>query len=278
MTMTLFAPLVTYPDPVDDSHLGAIIAVARHLGAQVTAAGVEVDIPDVKNKLAEAILHLSDQIRAAERKSHEHAARLLRHLAQLAAEAGVVLSQETVRAGPAFLDDMVARQARFHDLAVLPLHAGDMGAPATAEAVIFGSGRPALFLPGPAAPLPRFDTVVFATDYGRPAARALFDALPFLSRARAIHAVTVKGEKDLSQASEAALAAVFERRGLAATISSIELGEREIGAALQDHVEGLGGGLLVMGAYGHSRLREFVLGGATRSVLYDLRQPVLMSG
>jgi nucleotide-binding universal stress UspA family protein len=240
--------------------------------------GMEVDIPAVKNKLAEALLHVSDQIKAVEQASHAHAVRLVEKMRQLGAEAGVAVSPQTFRAGPAFLDEAIATHARFHDMVLLPLHAGDVGARATAESVIFGSGRPVLLLPGPGNPAPRFDTVVIATDFGRAASRALFDALPFVARATRIHAVTVTGEKDVARGNRAELAAFFQRQGRTAELAEIEAGGQDVGAVLQDHVGQLGGGLLVMGAFGHSRLREFVLGGATRSILFDVRHPVLMSG
>jgi nucleotide-binding universal stress UspA family protein len=275
--MNIFLPLSTYPDPVDEGHLEAAVEVARHLGAGVTGAGVEVDIPQVKNKLAEAILHLSDQIRAAEQASHAHAARLLQKLASLAVSAGVELTSESFRAAPAFLDEAIASHARFHDLVVLPAPKGDVAARATAEAVIFGSGRPVMLLPGPGAAVTRFDTIVLATDFGRMATRALFDAAPFLTRAGRIVAVTVTGEKDVSQGNRAALAAHFGRLGLAAEVVQFGAGDQDVGGALQDYVDRLGGGMLVMGAFGHSRVRDFVLGGVTRSVLFDLRHPVLMS-
>jgi nucleotide-binding universal stress UspA family protein len=275
--VNIFLPLSSYPDPVDESHLPAAVAVARHLGAAVTAAGVEVDIPDVKNKLAEAILHIADQIRAAERASHANAGRLLHRLAELADAAGVSCAHQMIRAQPAFLDEEVVRHARFHDLVLLPAARGDVAARATAEAVIFGSGRPVLLLPAPAHALPKLDTVILASDFGRVASRALFDAQPFFSRAARILAVTVTGEKDVSHGNRAALAAHFERAGLSAEIVQFEAGGQDVGSALQNYAAQMGGGLLVMGAFGHSRLRDFILGGVTRSVLFDLRQPVLMS-
>ncbi len=275
--MNIFLPLATYPDPVDEGHLGAAISVARHLGASLTGAGVEVDIPPVKNKLAEAILHLSDQIRATEQASHAHAARLLQKLARLAKSAGVPVTSESFKATPAFLDEATAGHARFHDLVVLPAPKGDVVARATAEAVIFGSGRPALLLPGPVDADLRLDTIVLATDFGRVATRALFDAGPFLTRARKIVAATVTGEKDVSQGNRTALSAHFHRLGVPAEVVQFDAGDQDVGDALQDYVNRLGGGLLVMGAFGHSRVRDFVLGGVTRSVLFNLRHPVLMS-
>lgn len=275
--MNVFLPLATYPDPVDEGHLASAVAVARHLGASVSAAGVEVDIPAVKNKLAEAILHIGDQIRAAEQASHANASRLLRRLEELAGSAGVALSCERFSAQPAFLDEAIVRHARFHELAVLPVPRGDMAAKATAEAVIFGAGRPVLLLPGPEQAAPKLDTVIIATDFGRVASRALFDAQPFLSRAAKIVAVTATGEKDVSLGNRTALAAHFARSGLSAEITEIDAGGQDVGDALQAFAARMGGGLLVMGAFGHSRMRDFVLGGVTRSVLFDLRHPALMS-
>lgn len=275
--MNLFLPLATYPDPVDESHLTAAVELAVHLQATITAAGVEVDIPDVKNKFAEAILNLSEQIRAAERASSAHAAQLMQKLAEIAGSAGVAVSADRIRAKHAFLDDAIVRHSHFHDLVVLPAPPGDVTAKATAEAVIFGSGRPVLLFPGAGAAPPKFGTVMLATDFSRVATRAMFDALPFLTRAAKILAVTAVDEKDVSHGNRTALAAFFARQGLAADILQIETRGKDIGMVLQDHLDHLGGGLLVMGAFGHSRMRDFVLGGATRSVLADLRHPVLMS-
>ena len=275
--MNLFLPLATYPDPVDEVHLTTAVDVAVHLGATITAAGVEVDIPDVKNKFAEAILNLSEQIRAAERASSGHAARLMQKLADIAGGAGIAVSADRIRAKLAFLDDAIVRHAHFHDLVVLPAPPGEVTAKATAETVIFGSGRPVLLLPGGGAAPPKLGTVVFATDFSRVATRAMFDALPFITRATKIEAVTAVDEKDVSHGNRAALAAFFARQGLAAEILQIESRGKDLGMVLQDHLDQLGGGLLVMGAFGHSRMRDFVLGGVTRSVLADLRHPVLMS-
>ena len=70
---------------------------------------------------------------------------------------------------------------------------------------------------------------------------------------------------------------ISRRLGLAAEVVQFDAGDQDVGDALQDYVDRLGGGMLVMGAFGHSRVRDFVLGGVTRSVLFDLRHPVLMS-
>lgn len=277
MTLSMYLPLSTYPDPVGESSLGPVVAAARHIGASITGAGVEIDIPPVKNKLAETVLHIQDKIRAVELASRGHAERLLQELVRLGRGSGVTVSCERVRAQPAMLDDAIVRHSRFHDLAALPVSGKDAATQATAEALIFGSGRPVLLLPDSGNVAPSLDTVVVATDFGRVATRAMFDAQPFVTRARRISVVTVAGEKDVSHGDHSALAAHFQRQGLAAELIQLDAQGQAVGSVLQSYVTQLGGGLLVMGAFGHSRLRDFVLGGATRSVLYELRHPVLMS-
>ena len=272
-TPNIFLPLSTYPDPVEESCFESAIAVARHIGASITGGGIEVDIPPVKNKLAEAILHIQDQIRAVEQASRAHAERLLQDLARLGESSGVTISCESVRAQPALLDDAIVQQARFHDLVVWPVSQNR----ATAQALIFGSGRPVLLLAAQDRQASILDTVVVATDFGRVATRAMFDAQPFLKCAKKINVVTVTDEKDLRHGNRTALAAYFKRQGLVAEMIQLESRGASVGDVLQNYIEQIGGGLLVMGAFGHSRLRDFILGGATQSVLGRQRYPVLMS-
>jgi nucleotide-binding universal stress UspA family protein len=277
MTVNLYLPLTTYPDPLEERDIGAVIAIARHFGASVTGAGVEVDIPDLKNKLAEALIHLQDQIRAAERTSRAHSERLLSVLERLGKEGGVTVTAERFRAHPAFLDEAIVNHSRFHDMVVLPLLKDDMTAVGTAEALVFGSGRPVLLLPPSVSPPGNLGTVVFATDFGRVATRAMFDAHPFFMRAEKVYAVTVTDEKAVSQGNRTALAAHFERHGIPFEPVELEARGTAAGEVLQNFADKMGTGLMVMGAFGHSRVREFVLGGVTNTVLYNLRHPVLMS-
>jgi nucleotide-binding universal stress UspA family protein len=93
-----------------------------------------------------------------------------------------------------------------------------------------------------------------------------------------ITVVTVTDEKPLpGQDIGERLAQGLRTRGLVAEAASIQAGDRSIGTALQEHALKIGGDLLVMGGYGHSRVRDFVLGGATEGILTDLRLPVLLS-
>jgi nucleotide-binding universal stress UspA family protein len=106
----------------------------------------------------------------------------------------------------------------------------------------------------------------------------LCDALPLLAAGGRVSVVTVQDEKSLSGSGIAhALAAALERRGYAAKAVNIALDGRTIATALQDTALSEGAQLLAMGGFGHSRLRDFILGGATKGVLSDLRLAVLLS-
>src|SRR5690606_35860095 len=146
-----------------------------------------------------------------------------------------------------------------------------------AQSVLFGSGRPAILLPRQA---PRgAGHFAVAWDGSRVAARALADALQFMTPESRVTVVTITDEKSLARNDIAqALAALLEQRGLkASAANNTSLNRRAIGDALQETALEAGADLLVMGAYGHSRLRDFVLGGATRNVFSNLRLAVLLS-
>jgi nucleotide-binding universal stress UspA family protein len=147
----------------------------------------------------------------------------------------------------------------------------------TAEAVVFGSGRPTILVPELAQPRP-FDHVAIAWDGSRVAARAVADAAPLLQRATKISVLTVVGEKPLPEKDPGArLAGSLQKRGLSAEAVEIGAEDCPISTTLQQRAIELGAALLVMGGYGHSRVRDFVLGGATEGVLSDLEIPVLLS-
>jgi nucleotide-binding universal stress UspA family protein len=174
------------------------------------------------------------------------------------------------------LGEVAAVEARYFDIVLLGWEAGNPTSRASSEAVIFGSGRPAVLLPELIA-IDTFDHVAIGWDGSRAAARAVADAAPLLERAAKISVLTAIDEKPLQEDGAERLAAGLRKRGRVAEAILIRAKDCPIGVSLQEHAIGHGAKALVMGGYGHSRLREFVLGGATRSVLDDLRLPVLLS-
>jgi nucleotide-binding universal stress UspA family protein len=148
------------------------------------------------------------------------------------------------------------------------------------EHLVLATGRPILLIPYIGAGATMGDRVVIAWDASREAARAVIDAMPILVRASAVMVVTVNPrQKDFGHGEMpgADIALHLARHGVEAEVQRVENRDMDVGNALLSHLADVGADLLVMGAYGHSRLREIVLGGATRTVLGDMTVPVLMS-
>ena len=116
------------------------------------------------------------------------------------------------------------------------------------------------------------------SDGSRVAARAVSDAGDFLQRAQTVTIASVTDEKVLPDEDPGSrLAEYLSRHDIEATVARVQSRGRPIAETLQEHAQEIGAGLLVMGGFGHSRMRDFVLGGATGGILKDLRLPVLLS-
>jgi nucleotide-binding universal stress UspA family protein len=143
------------------------------------------------------------------------------------------------------------------------------------QQVLFNSGGPMLMVPyihkGP------LDAhhVGIAWDGSRLAARAVRDAMPFLMGAKAVTVIAINEEAD--EASSEQIVAHLSRRGIAARAQRLITDHSQIQSAILSIAAESNMGLLVMGAYGHSRLHERILGGVTRSMFDCMTVPVLMS-
>jgi nucleotide-binding universal stress UspA family protein len=178
--------------------------------------------------------------------------------------------------------EALAIHARYADVAILgQADPDDVEAlRSLPEEVTLASGRPSLVIPyiGPAATLGRRVTV--AWDASREAARAVDDALPLLTRAEAVGVVTVNpGETPFGHGEQpgADIALHLARHGIKVEVQRIESRDVDVANIILSHIADQSSDLLVMGAYGHSRLRELVLGGVTRTILHDMTVPVFMA-
>jgi nucleotide-binding universal stress UspA family protein len=145
------------------------------------------------------------------------------------------------------------------------------------EAVLFGSGRPVLIVPYIILHVPsQLRTVLVAWNEGRLAARAIADALPLLQMADRVEVVTVSGTNP-RDGSAAMMAQHLAQHGIKADMKALARGDVDIGNTLVSYAADVSADLIVMGAYGHSRLREIVLGGTTRTILQSMPVPVLMA-
>jgi nucleotide-binding universal stress UspA family protein len=197
-----------------------------------------------------------------------------------AARAGVNAEPLTLSASLVSAGNQFGQIARRFDLAVVgqPEPGTNAVEENIIEAALFDSGEPLIIVPYiQKAPL-KLDHVMVCWDGGRAAARAIRDAMPFLRRAGRIEAVIVSDEPGKQdQIERADISAHLARHGLNVAVKRMPLGDVDIAAMLLSHAADDGVDFIVMGGYGHSRLREFVLGGVTRSMLRTMTVPVLMS-
>jgi len=194
--------------------------------------------------------------------------------------AGLSAESHLLEAGPTGAGELFAQMARHFDLTVVAQTDPEKDAPEELmpEAALFGSGRPMLAVPYIQKTGLKLDRVMVCWDGSRPAARAIADAMPFLERSKSIDVVTVAREQgprnDLPGVD---IAHHLARHKLNVDLKRIVATDIDVTSALLSHAADTGADLIVMGGYGHSRLREFVLGGATRGILETMTVPVLMS-
>ena len=176
----------------------------------------------------------------------------------------------------------VQLSARYADLVIAgqPEPEGG-GVDATfAEDLVLGAGRPVLFVPY-AGHFPEVGRrVLIAWNAGREAARAVTDALPLLMRASTVQVVAfdpLKGDADHGDVPGADIALVLARHNVKVSVAQQHSDEVDVGNQILSRAADMQSDLIVMGAYGHSRLREMVLGGVTRTLLDTMTVPVLMS-
>jgi nucleotide-binding universal stress UspA family protein len=174
----------------------------------------------------------------------------------------------------------VTQMSRLYDLNIVaqPDRSNPSQSDFLSEAVLFGSGRPVLMIPYITKAPIKTDRVLICWDGGIPAARAVHDAMPFLRKAKTIDVISVNEKEDAaSEVSTAALIAHLARRDLAATPYRVTADSPNIHNAILSLAADNNTDLIVMGGYGHSRLREFILGGTTRGIFESLTVPALIS-
>lgn len=271
-----YLPLATFPEAIADEAIGAATAFAGGLGCALSVTTFEVRLPRKSSGLGDLLIDIPGLVQASEERSRAECHRLEALVRRSAtAHPNMQCTSRTVSWGAEL--DAAAAEARYFDLTVLPWTDDTVAAQDMAKAIVFGSGRPAIVVPS-SARAASVTHIAIAWDGSMVAARALGDALPFLEENGRISVVTVRDEKPLTAPDIAgALASSLQKRGFKAAPIEASLGKRTIAEAMQDIALSSGAQLLAMGGFGHSRIRDFVLGGATREILTQLRLPVLLS-
>jgi nucleotide-binding universal stress UspA family protein len=271
----ILVTLTSYPEPTPLSVVDDAVSVASALGAHIAALSCEIHVQVPGHFISGAAVGLPGIIAGEAARSRKNAQDLLAAFEAAAAKSGI--SSESILEKCKSFDapDLLVEYARLRDLTIMP-ESNDRW---HAEAVIFGSGKPTLILPnGPRSRPFELGTVAVAWDFSRAAARAISDAIPLLEKAKKVRVVTVLNEKNLDSKHFAEeLSKNLSRHGIDIVLDRIDAKGRPIGEVLETYVASHATDLLVMGAYGHSRLRELVLGGATKSLLSKPPLPILLS-
>lgn len=277
MALQLLVPVITYQARDTDKLARNIASIAKYLEADVHALVHVPDFPPVASALGNMMLNVPSMVRDVKTDCRARAKLQVEAIRQGLVGHATQFRDTEVMCFPPELGDAVAVHARYHDLVVVDLDTS-ASAPGAAEAIIFGSGKPTLLISNKVERVD-FGHVMIAWDGTRAAARAVTDAGIFLQRAAKVSIATVSEEKPLSDDDpKAHLAEYLSRRGISAQTINVDGGRfHPVAKLLQDKAKEIGAGLLVMGGYGHSRLRDFVLGGATNGILRDLEIPALLS-
>lgn len=276
----LLVGISAYPEAAPLAAPEQAVAFATLLGARLTALSFEIDIHVPANPLANAILDIPGMVAAERAKSVTNARDLLSAFEDAATRHGVVCDRVIERTMTSHIPEIVTEYARLRDLTMIPIDRIGSFQQYVAECVIFGSGRPVIVFPAGVKRNSdvRLDAIGIAWDFSRPAARAVADALPLLQRAKAVRVVTVTKEKRINtRRSSADLARHLACHGVDIVLEEVDAAERTVGQVLATYANTHRLDLLVMGAYGHSRIRDFILGGATKSIVADPPLPVLLS-
>jgi nucleotide-binding universal stress UspA family protein len=272
----LLLVLRSFPTPTPQATIEQSVDLAAAWDARISAVACGIVPRGSKNVLRHVLIDISAALSEQSNSSIADAAGMLRSFRAAAERRGVFGETVFEKCELAKVSSILVDQARLRDLAILPIpdedYLSDHDLHSYTEALVFDSGRPTLILPqahkvrGAGA----FETVVVAWDGSRASTRAIADALPILRRAKATHILTMANRKTLAATRTApALAAHLATHGIEAVVASVASGGRRIEAVFADYAGSCDADLIVMGAFGQSRLREFILGGATQSLLSD---------
>jgi nucleotide-binding universal stress UspA family protein len=272
-TLVILRP---YPASTPDAAVDRAVEIAAWVSRRVSAITCGVVPKAPRSILGDSLPNVSGMVGEEKHKSATDVQRLMsrftdqvRKTANLAMGDGIALMRPASE-----VPGVLADHARLYDLAIMPMpdanHVARLDAQWHVETIVFGSGHPTIIVPqgeeqGTAAAL---GTIIVAWDNSRTAARAIADAMPILHAAKQVRVLTILGEKEIRfPQSGAELGRHLARHGITTVVDQVEAHGEPIGEVLRQQVITHGGDLLVMGAYGHSRIREFILGGATKAML-----------
>jgi nucleotide-binding universal stress UspA family protein len=260
---------------VSPDHAGAYaISLAAAFEAHVTGIAFAYEpevLPDPSGQGARRFLRIREE-------NEEGAAAAAAQFEKQAADAGVAASARALTTTLSRGYDLFGRIARRFDLAVVGQDDPDKAQSEAliVEGALFESGRPLVMVPYIHKEGLKLERVMVCWDGSGPAARAVADAMPLLARAGRVDVVIVQRAKS-DELPGADVAEHLARHDLKVTVERIARGDLDVKDVLLNYAADSAANLVVMGGYGHSRTREFILGGVTRGMLASMTVPTLMS-
>jgi len=277
-----YKSLLVFADDSEASapRLDTACALAGALGAHLTALAL-LDQPAYYYGIGSEVA--ADTYLADLEKSETLARDTAAAASDAMARAGIDADTRWATASPGALSEIVARHARYADLALVGQPDGGALDPLLIrifEGMLFEAGRPLVMVPNAWRGGAFGKRVMIAWAPRREAARAVADAMPMIEAAEKVHIAMVDpgtGPGEHGEEPGADLATALARHGVPVLVDQIPRAGRGIADRLLTHASDVGADLIVMGGYGHWRLRESLLGGVTREVLRQAEVPVLMS-
>ena len=217
---------------------------------------------------------------AQRREAGDQARMAMARFTEAAKRAGVTAETRILEASISGAADQLGHLARRFDIAVVgqPPREHPAAEEVVDEGVLFESGRPVVFVPFIHQGGMKLTHVMVCWDGSRAATRAIADSLPLLKKAKTVEIVIVAGKPAKSDDVPGAdLGQHLARHGLKVDIKRITSPEIDVASTILSYAADSDADMIVTGGYGHSRLREFVLGGVTRGLLQSMTVPVLMS-
>ena len=260
-------------DPAGDYAISA----AEAFGAHVLGIAVSYE-PVIPGTVMGGIP--PEIIESQRSESNKKASTAVSRFEQAVKRTGVSGETRTISASISGAADQIGRIGRRFDLVIVgqPERQKSLPDEVVDEGVLFESGRPVIFVPYIQKGGMKLDRIMVCWDGSRAAARAVADAMPFLKKAKQVEVVIVAdkpGKKD--EIPGADLGQHLARHGLKVDVKRITSPEIDVPSTILSYAANSSADMIVMGGYGHSRLREFILGGATRGLLEAMTVPVLMS-
>ncbi len=247
-----------------DAHLAGVAFADGNIPTYLMQAFPPAAVADVRAKYEEAARSAIERFEAAVKGS------------LLSVEHRLVTQTYPDEVPPSF-----SAMARRYDLSVVMQSDDENGVnnDILIEATLFGSGRPVIVVPYIQKEGLKLYRIVCCWDGSRAAARAINDALPLLQKARAVELFIVADEKTGGEREirGVEIGSHLARHGIKVEVVTLPAADIDVANVILSRVADCSANMIVMGGYGHSRFREFILGGATRGVLSTMTVPVFIS-